>query len=261
MKFKFLYLFLIFFNFSFSQEIKTAFVSKTPLKADQFIGADELENIYFIKNNVLFKKGETEIFNYSNINLGVLTSVNIQNPFKIVLFYRDFNSVILLDNKLNELTNKIDFTTETLFNNVQFISASSENNLWLFADDSKLHLYDYKNHTEQIQTQALVFYEKSFVATSIKSTYKNIWVFDKNGAIQFNEYGSFIKYTKLESYDFINLFKSGFIYLNNNSLSYLADNKVFPITIDFKLPIKDIFINNGSVYTFDGKFIYHYNFL
>jgi len=138
MKTYFLFTFLLFINISFAQEIQTEFISKTPLHADIFIGMDELDHIYYLKNNILFKKRDQDTINYSNVLLGKITSVNIQNPFKLVVFYKDFNSVILLDNNLNELTNRIDFTKETLFNSVQFVSASSENNLWLFSDDTKL---------------------------------------------------------------------------------------------------------------------------
>lgn len=261
MKITLLSLLLFIYNFSFCQEIKIEFVTKTPLNADQFIGVDELKNIFYIKNNILYKKNDDEVLNYSNVNLGELTTVNIENPFKIVLFYKEFNSVIILDNKLNELTDKINFTKETLFNNVQFVSASSQNDLWLLADDNKLHLYDFQNHLDKLETQALNFYQKSFIPTSIKSTYKNVWVFSSNGVMQFNEYGSFIKLTKLKNYEFINPFKDGFIYLDKNALFYLIDTKIFPIQMELKLPIKNIFINRASIYTFDGKYIYHYSIL
>ena len=56
------------------------------------------------------KKTPKKTFSYSNIELGKLSMVNIQNPFKIILFYADFNTAILLDNNLNELTQKLDFT-------------------------------------------------------------------------------------------------------------------------------------------------------
>ena len=45
-------LLLVFFIwFSNAQETKTA------LDADQFIGIDNLDNIFYIKDNILFKKG------------------------------------------------------------------------------------------------------------------------------------------------------------------------------------------------------------
>ena len=129
-----------------SQEITTKLHSEKALEADSFIGVDEFENIYYVKENILYKKTSKKLFSYSNVGLGKLSSVNIQNPFKVILFYAEFNAAIILDNNLNELTQKIDFTKETQFNNVVFVSGASQNNIWLYADDNKLHLYDYQNY-------------------------------------------------------------------------------------------------------------------
>ena len=261
MKTKILLLFIFYLNISFAQELKTELVSKTTLEADSFIGVDELENIYFIKNNVLYKKNSVEVLNYSNVNLGMITSVNILNPFKIILFYRDFNSVIILDNKLNELTNKIDFTKETLFNNALFVGVSSENNLWLYADDNKLHLYNYQHLTEQVQTQAITFYQNDFVPISIISTYKYVWLFSKSGIIQFNEYGNFIQNLNIENISDLYPFRKGFIYLKDNALFFWENKRSVPISLNYNQTIKNLNINNYSVNIFDGKYLYQYRLI
>lgn len=252
---------IIFINFSFAQQIETNFISKTKLIADQFIGVDELNNIFYINNNVLFRKNKIELLSYNSVNLGEITSVNILNPFKIILFYKEFNTVIILDNKLSELTNPINFTKETLFNNVQFLSLSSENDLWLLADDNKIHLYDYQNHVQKLETQPLGFYQEQFVPTKIKSTYKYLWVFSDNGVLQFNEYGSFIASISLSYQNFIQPDQNGYFYKNNNSIYYLTDNKISTVQLDLNYPLKAIYVNKSSIYTFDGTFLYQYNIL
>lgn len=258
MKTYFLFTFLLFINISFAQEIQTEFISKTPLHADTFIGVDELDHVYYLKNNILFKKYDQDTINYSNVLLGKITSVNIQNPFKLVVFYKDFNSVILLDNNLNELTNRIDFTKETLFNNVQFVSASSENNLWLFSDDTKLHLYNYKNHSIKVQTQPMIFYQSDFNTNLIKSNYKNVWLLSEKGVIQFNEYGNFIQFINIENITAIFPLKKGFIYSKNSSFFFWKNKKSIPISLNYTQTIKNINIKNYSMYIFDGKYIYQY---
>jgi len=258
----YLFIFFVFVvNVSFAQEIQTVLKSKIELNADRFIGVDDLENTFYLIQNVLFKKSKTELLSYNNVNLGKISSVNIQNPFKIILFYKDYNSVILLDNKLNELTGKIDFTKETLFNNVQFVSLSSENDLWLLADDNKIHLYDYQNKLQKLETQPLRFYQKQFIPIMIKSTYKYIWVFSNKATIQFNEYGSYISFTELDYQDFVHPFQGGYLYQNRNALFYQSNNKIVSVKIDLKYPFKEIYVNKESIYTFDGKFLYQYNIL
>ncbi len=256
-----LFCFLFIFSISIAQEIETKLISKSELLVDKFVGADDLENIFYIKNNVLYRQSQEELLSYNNFNLGDITSVNIQNPFKIILFYKEFNTVIILDNKLSELTDPIDFTKETLFNNVQFVSLSSENDLWLLADDNKMHLYDYQNHFQKLETQPLGFYQKEFYTTIMKSTYKYVWVFSGNGVLQFNEYGSFLSFTVIHYQDFVQPYEKGYLYKNNKALFYKINKQIIPVQIDLKYPLKEIYINKTSIYTYDGQFIYQYNFL
>ena len=242
----------------YSQKLETKFTNSFPLDADIFVGIDEFENLYFIKHNTLFKKSVQETVNYSNVSLGEISSVDIHNPFKIILFYRDYNSAIVLDNKLNELTDKIDFTGNTLFNNVQLMSHSSENNLWLFADDNKLHLYNFQNKSEKIQTQPITFYQDNFIPRSLKSTYKNAWVLGSTGVIQINEYGNFISFYKDDSIDFISTYLKGFIFVKDASFFYLKNNNIVPVLIEFDHSIADIYINNSSINIFDGIKVHRY---
>jgi hypothetical protein len=190
-----------------------------------------------------------------------LSSVNIQNPFKLILFYKDFNAVIILDNNLNELSNKIDFTLETKFNNVLFVSSSSENNIWLYADDNKLHLYNYQKLSDEIQTQPITFYHNDFLPKSLISTYKNVWVLSDTRIVQFNEYGNFIQSFNIDGVDNLFPYRKGFIYVKNDSFVYQSKDNSSSISIDFDHPSKDIYINSSSINIYDGKNLYQYKFL
>ena len=253
--------FILLFNSTNSQQLETEFTNSFSLDAETFIGIDEFENIYYIKNNVFFKSSNQETVNYSNLSLGKITSVDIHNPFKIVLFYRDYNCAIILDNKLNELTNKIDFTKNTLFNNVLLVSHSSENNLWLFADDNKLHQYDFNNNSEKFQTQPITFYQEHFVSKSLKSTYKYAWLLGNTGVIQINEYGNFISFYGNKEIDIIFPYLKGFIAIINDSFHNIQANVSTQLSIQFDHIIKDIHINNSSINIFDGSKVYQYTIL
>ena len=103
-----------------AQEFKTAFFKDYSLNADKFIGVDDFENSYYINHNNLYKKTAQTIYSYANSQLGEITSVDITNPLKILVFYRDFKTVLLLDNRLNELTTPINFTTESFSSKANF---------------------------------------------------------------------------------------------------------------------------------------------
>jgi len=253
----FLLLFLHFITIN-AQDLSFEFAIAHDLEAETFVGVDDFKNIYYINDNILYKKTPKKTFSYSNIELGKLSMVNIQNPFKIILFYADFNTAILLDNNLNELTQKIDFTKETLVNNVSFVTAASQNNLWLYADDNKLHLYNYQLMKELLQTQAITFSNKSFIPENIVSTYKYIWILSKNGILEFNEYGVFIRGHNIKDAEEIFPFQKGFIFIKDGDFFYNDLTQFIPITLDFKSEVKSTYINSANIFIYDGSQLHEY---
>ena len=241
-----------------SQELNAVFHAKFPLEAQEFVGIDDFQSIYYINDDILYKKSSTKDFSFSNIESGALSSVHIQNPFKIILFYADFNAVITLDNNLNELTQRIDFTKETLFNNVTFVTGSSQNNLWLYADDNKLHLYDYQREKEVLQTQAMTFYDSFFQPKGIISTYKKVWILTENNVLEFNEYGIFTQSYELKGLEYIFPFQKGFIYVQNGLFFYQNQTSSVPIQLDHDLNVKNISVNRSSIFLYDGMTVYEY---
>ena len=240
------------------QGFSTELVKKSSLDVDLFIGIDDFENLYYVKDNILYKKNSKRTCSYSNIELGELKSVNIQNPFKIILFYADFNAAIILDNNLNELTQKIDFTKETLYNNVSFIAGASQNNLWLYANDNKLHLYDYQGRKELFQTQPMTFYDPKFKALDIVGTYKKLWILSENSILEFNEYGVFINaYNSLSAQQGWP-FKKGFIFLNKTQFYYQEPESQVEIPLTFEGSIQSVSVNSSNIFIFDENLLYQY---
>ena len=123
-----------------AQAVKARLVSEIELETDRFLGADELGNLFYMDDQVLYRKSGNREFSFSNFDLGEVSQVDVSNPFKILLFYKEFNSVIILDNNLNELSERLDFTKETQFNNVLFVGNSSQNNRGL-TTSSQVHMF------------------------------------------------------------------------------------------------------------------------
>lgn len=253
------FFFILLYSISLkSQELTTGLIAEIPLEAQSFVGVDEFNSLYYINENILYKKTSKKIFSYSNIELGALRSVNIQNPFKIILFYADFNAVIILDNNLNELTQRIDFTQETKFNNVTQVTGSSQNNIWLYADDNKLHLYDYLQYSEVLQTQATTFYDPEFHIKNLTSTYKKVWILSENSVIEFNEYGIYTQTYELDKPKHIFPFQKGFIYITGDSYFYQKPDASVKINLEYDGLIHSRYVNSSNIFIYDGKVVYQY---
>jgi len=257
---KFFTLIFLFFQLIFvnAQEIQTEFSKEIELNPDIFIGVDNFENYYYIKNNTLYKKTAQKNYSYTNTQLGKITSVDITNPLKILLFYKDFNTVILLDNKLNELTTSINFTSEAFSEQITSVNISSNNNLWLYSlDTNVLQLWNHQSKKVQFTSQPLSSYIDNFNANLLLSSYKNCWLIGEGSILKFNEYGIFLDSSTIDSHTLIKPFQEGYLYVKDNKLFYqTTSTDVQRIHIEKEGLIKSFYINSEHIYIFNGTKIF-----
>ena len=87
---KYLLTFILLPALIFSQEI--SLVGTSNIDAEKFIGIDTYDNLYYIKDEILFKKTNSSVYNFKDFQLGELYSVDIINPMNIAVYYQDFNT-------------------------------------------------------------------------------------------------------------------------------------------------------------------------
>ncbi len=107
-----------------------------------FIGlsVDRLGFIYGIAKNfdlVKFSPEGAELFRYSNKTLGRLEVVDASNPFSVLLFYPDQQTVVLLDRTMSERS-RLSFAALGLLQ-VRHIALADDNFIWFF-DESTAQL-------------------------------------------------------------------------------------------------------------------------
>lgn len=252
-----LVLFLFCCDSILGQAIPVSLLNSEELAADRFVGVDALENIYYIKENVFFKKNGKKIYNYQHVNLGNLSSADVHNPFKIILFYQDFNSVVVLDNNLNEHISAI-----SLFGlNYHLVSFAAENNLWLYSRDNNVfQLFDFQKKEILFNAQPLGFFQPNFIAQGIKSDNRNLWLTGNSGILTFNQYGSFLEFTELEGAENIFPAEGGWIFQKENSFFYQRDSRRLKLDLPPDHEVKDLFTVQDRLFIFDGQTLYTYRF-
>jgi hypothetical protein len=147
-----IYFFLLFssaISFCQNQKLKTAALDTKELENKIYIGFDGLGNNYYIKDNVFTKQNESQIWEYKNVALGRITSVDYINPLKIVVFYEDFNTIISLDNQLNEIQKLNLFDIDnTIF--ASKIGMASQDQFWIYNSlTQQIMLFDYLKNTSK----------------------------------------------------------------------------------------------------------------
>lgn len=97
------------------------------------LSTDNLGNAYVIKGDMITKyKDDGSLFRiYSNKRLGTITSADVLNPLKIILFYRDFSRIVFLDNTVTENGNALNLEDYQL-ELASLACASFDNGIWLY---------------------------------------------------------------------------------------------------------------------------------
>lgn len=218
-----------FMIFNTHGQIKTAlFLSSQPVSGTVFIGTDATSNLYYLEDNIFFKKNESQLWQYKNLSLGKITKVDLQNPLKILVFYEDFNAVILLDNQLNEIQ-KINFSNDNASILTSAIGVASQNNIWIFNSLSqKLGLYnwlngDFKSITTPLQG-VFKHYESDF------NTFQ--WIDEKLNWYSCTIFGQISFLKKVPDFDKIQIINSDLILFSKDKHLYAKDfilNRTFEI--------------------------------
>jgi hypothetical protein len=149
MKKKFLLLILVFNGLivklsSAQSDSAFHFINQFHYPASSFT-VDNIGAIYIITpDNQLKKYNENSdsvgVFNQVT-QYGKLTYVDAENPWKTILFYQNFSTIVLLDKYLNIVT-AINLRKHNIFR-VQAVTSSYDNNIWLYDEqDNKLKKID-----------------------------------------------------------------------------------------------------------------------
>ncbi len=251
-----LYLFLFITTSLYSQDtIDATLINTSEVNVDHIVGIDNFDTFYYIDDNTLYKKtNDGKSLNFSNYQLGNISSANTFNPLKINLFYQDFNYVIILDNRLAEIF-KLDFNVIQPYKNITHISTGFDNTLWVFnVDLQQLELYDYKSNTTRF---AAVPVQSSVL--DLESDYNYCWLLTENYLYQYNYFGSMI--SKLPNTGFTEIAKSNghLILKQDNSLFFKPKNNDTIRAINLpKLLINQFLLTNETLYIYDLEKLHKY---
>ncbi len=256
-----LVLFAISFSAIFGQnkKIVATKINSITVDADEFIGTDSFGFSYSVKNNVFSKTEAEKSFEYKNISLGKITRVDLQNPMQIVLFYENFNTVVMLDNQLNE-TQKLNFSENNIPINAIATGIASKNRLWIYNSLSQqIGLYDYLKNTFQSITPSfqgtLKHYESDF------NTF--YWIDEKNNLYSCSIFGKSTLLGKIPDFDQIQVVSNSvMIYKKNNALYYYTLNDDKATLIDFdKKSFDNFYYKDQILAIFTSKQITNYKII
>jgi len=198
-KISYIFLFATVFSFAGNAQNDTSFHLLKIISGDIVaFTVDNLDNIYILNSRNQVKKinasgDSVAVFNDVK-NFGQATLIDVSNPLKVLLYYKDFATVVVLDSYLN-IRNSIDLRKQNILQ-VKAIGQSYDNKIWLYDEmenklkkideDGKLLLEttDFRLLLGQAPSPLKIFDENKYVY--IYDSLQGVYVFDYYGGLKNN---------------------------------------------------------------------------
>lgn len=248
---------LTFFSFSFAN------AQRTVIKLDSNPGiftVDKVGSIYVYQNRILEKytaRGKLTA-QYSTYRNGEIYAIDASDPFRLLLFYKDFNQLQFLDNKLNQIGNPIKLE-EIGFNYVACVCKSSQTAFWLYDEyENKLYLYDLNrksiintinlNNFNEIEGHITYMLEQGNKLFLLVNN-KTIWVLDQYG---FNE-----KQITTPKIDFFQIYNETVFYNNGKNIFFinLLKQQSHINELQFPFEFENALVSSENYYFFNADSI------
>jgi len=228
-------------------------IAQTPISINHtadFIDADDFNNIYLVKNTEVLKYNQNGKLScrYSNALNGQINAIDVTNPLRIMLFYRESNALIFLNQQL-AIINDVIFLSNFSNAEASLACSSSEGGFWIFDELTLSLIYFDKNRTAIKQSVNLAGYLHQEEALQLSEQNQRLYLQTNTKVYIFDVYGNFLKSYHLGSTFKIKTIDNNLCYYNNgemkcfNALNF-ADTV---INANCKEPIKQLILNKKQL--------------
>ena len=195
---------------------------KLILKAKQnYFTGDNFGNVYLVNNEELMKYLASGKFfaRYSNLKFGNITSLDATNPLKLLLYYRDFQQIVFLDNQLSNNSDAV--SLEQLgYEQTDVVCAGANNSFWLYNKQNN-ELIRFNENLKRIASTGNL---KQILQTELSPNFileHNGFLFlncPETGIYVFDIFGAFIKIVALKNLKHFQVNENIIYYQKDSSL-------------------------------------------
>lgn len=199
---------------------------------------DNLGNVYVLSSTDQLKKYNSNgdsVAAYNNVRrYGKLHSMDVSNPLKLLLYYKDYSSIVILD-RLLAVRSSIDLRRNNLLQ-VNAIGLSYDNNIWVFDEyDNKLKKINEEGKLLLETPDLRMVFSQSISPKQILDHNNQLYLYDPtNGLYIFDQLGSFKRKIPVTGWSNIGITDKYITGIGNNTLQ--AYNVTTLLQSEQKLP-------------------------
>jgi len=217
-----------------------------------FFTVDRLQQLYEIDSSGILTKYAPEgnvQFTYSNQSLGDLALTDATDPFNVLLYYPEYQSVILLDRTLSP-TAELNLLSLGLID-VQLMAMSNDQHIWMY-DQATFKLYKIdprgKINLESGDLSLMLAHPPLARQLIVQNNFVYLFA-PEQGLFQFDSFGQYLRTIDLKPAGKVQLIDQKIFYLSNPQQLRIYDFVSFrESSLDLPAPLKNFHWQKGLLY-------------
>lgn len=194
------------------------------------VEVDNLGNLYLVDEQQRIKKLNNRYDSVGTFNevrtVGTLHSIDVSNPLRIILWYKDFGTLLLLDRFLQVKTS-IDLRNIGLLQ-CNAIAQSYDNNIWVYDDlSAQIKKINEEGKVLLESPDMRVLYDAPPHPQTLIDFNRNLYAYDAdNGLLICDYFGAVQKRLPYKGWKNLQSFGRGLLANNEDVLTWLSSNGI-----------------------------------
>ena len=191
---------------------------------------DNLGNIYLFTGLQQIKKLDNKLDSlgvFNNVKrYGQPNSIDVSNPLKVLLFYKDFNTILVLDRFLN-MRSTVDLRQSNIFQ-CSAIAQAYDNNMWVFDElENKIKKIDENGKLLLESPDLRIMYEEPPRPTSLEDYNKYVYAYDSSkGLLVMDYFGAFKNLVAFKGWQNVHGMSKGIAATDSTGLIYYVPGTI-----------------------------------
>lgn len=207
-------------------------------KTSRWIEVDKMKQLYLIEDahTLLKYSSDGDLLHQFNENsLGEISYVDVSNPFRILVYYNDYATVLFLDRTLSEIQRHD--LSDLDIPEVRALGTASDNNIWLFDNNSyTLKKVNSQNEVVAESSDLSLLLAEALDPNRLIETNSRVYLNSPNlGILVFDVFGNYIKTIEILHLDYFQVYEGQIFYVEDKK--FKTYHLLSFLTKEIKMPI------------------------
>ncbi|WP_156039766.1 hypothetical protein [Aureispira sp. CCB-QB1] len=233
-------LFLLCFSYStigYAQDYTFKELKSIP-KTSRWMEVDKMKQLYLVENAHTLLKYSPEgelLYQFNENSLGEISYIDVSNPFRILVYYNDYATVIFLDRTLSEIQRHD--LSDLDIPEVRALGTASDNNIWIFDNNTyTLKKVDSQNQVIAESPDLSLLLTEGIDPNRLIEANARVYLNSPNiGILVFDIFGNYIKTIEILDLDYFQVYEGQIFYVEHKK--FKTYHLLSFLTKEIKLPI------------------------